>query len=586
MTVKQQNSFLFPLAQWITDIACRIGGIPSAKEWQQQLREKTRQIEQIKEQQQALYRVISKIRASLDLDTIFQTTTKETCKLLRVERMAIYRFSEDWGGEFVHDFEFSQPAWQYIEVLGQNTVWNDTYLQENQGGRYRHNEMLVVSDIYQASLSQCHIEMLEQFRIRAYATAPIFIGQQLWGILAAYQHSQPYQWRSLELTYLSQVATQLGFAVKQAEFLAKAEQKARDLEEANQKQQILYKVITEIRESLDLATLFSITAKEVRRAMKADRVAIFQFAEESHREGGQFIAENTLPLYGTVIDRQLQNHCFADRFLPLYLQGRMQILSDIDQHNLTDCYVDLLKQFQIKAQIVIPILKSQALWGLLCIHQCSAPREWKDSEIEFLRALAAHFNVALEHADLLNYSRQQAAQLEELTRLDPLLKIANRRYLEEVLEKEWQRLKREKAYLSLIILDLDYFGRYNNVYGHPAGDTCLIKVIQAIQSVLKRSTDLLARWGGEEFMIILPHTEQQGAITLAQEIQKAIKELEITHPDKPAGSPFVTASMGIASQIPAETHIPNDLITQADQALFLAKNSGRNCWRIAKVQVA
>ncbi len=305
MSHTQQRSFLFPIAKFLANLACRIGGIPTIDHCQKRLKEKAEQIQQIHEQQQALYRVISKIRASLDLDTIFRITTKETCKLLKVERIAVYRFSEDWGGELIHDFEFSKPGWGDIEILGRDTVWNDTYLQENQGGRYRHNEMLIVSDIYQANLSQCHIEMLEQFHIRAYATAPIFIGQQLWGVLAAYQHSHPYHWQESEIRYLSQVATQLGFAVKQAQLLEQTEQKAKDLRIANRQQQILFKVTTEIRESLDLPTLFQTTASEVRKAIKADRVAIFRFNEDANYSSGKFVAESVIPAYDSVMEVQV-----------------------------------------------------------------------------------------------------------------------------------------------------------------------------------------------------------------------------------------------------------------------------------------
>jgi GAF domain-containing protein len=148
-------------------------GLPTINDLEVRLDRTILQLQQRAAQQKAVYRVISKIRASLDLETIFRTTTKETCRLLGVERVSVYRFYEDWGGEFVGDFEFTEAGWDDVGELGKNTVWNDSYLQEHQGGRYRNNEALVVTDIYQAGLSQCHLEMLEQFHIRAYATAPI-----------------------------------------------------------------------------------------------------------------------------------------------------------------------------------------------------------------------------------------------------------------------------------------------------------------------------------------------------------------------------------------------------------------------------
>ena len=93
------------------------------------------------------------------------------------------------------------------------------YLQETQGGRYRHNETFVVDDIYQAQLSPCHCEILEQFHIRAFATAPIFVGKRLWGVLAVYQHSQARHWLATDIVFLSQTATSLGLALLQADLL-------------------------------------------------------------------------------------------------------------------------------------------------------------------------------------------------------------------------------------------------------------------------------------------------------------------------------------------------------------------------------
>src|SRR5689334_21690815 len=134
------DKILHNITQGSADLCCKLLGQPSVSELKIQFHEKNVQIEQLEEQERALYKVISKIRASLELETIFRTATKETCKLLRVERIAVYRFYENWGGEFVSDFEFAEPGWDDVETLGKNTVWNDSYLQEHQGGRYRNNE--------------------------------------------------------------------------------------------------------------------------------------------------------------------------------------------------------------------------------------------------------------------------------------------------------------------------------------------------------------------------------------------------------------------------------------------------------------
>ncbi|BBD63978.1 GAF sensor signal transduction histidine kinase [Nostoc commune NIES-4072] len=574
------------------NLVCKLLGQPSISNLETQLHDKHIQIQQLEEQERALYRVISKIRASLELETIFRTATKETCKLLRVERIAVYRFYENWGGEFVSDFEFAETGWDDVEKLGKNTVWSDSYLQEHQGGRYRNNETLVASDVYVAGLSQCHLEILEQFHIRAYATAPIFVGKKLWGVLAAYQHSQPHEWKQLEIQFLSQIAIQLGFAVKQAEFLAQAEQKAAELYKANQQQDILFNLVAEIRESLNLDILFKTTVREIRKALRSDRVSIFRFDLKSNYTSGQFVSENVLPDYDSTIAIKVKDHCFGEKYAVAYQQGRMQILSDVHQAGLKDCHLQLLEQFQIKAQIIAPLMKGKILWGLLCVQQCRCSREWETSEIQFIRQLAAQFNVALEHSELLEQSRSQAnqlaqtnhalelanSQLEKISKLDALTQIANRHCFDEFLEQEWNRLKLSENYLSLIMFDIDYFKDYNDSYGHLAGDECLIQVARAAQSVLKRPTDLLARYGGEEFIVILPNTNESGAIKVTKLIQKSIQELKIAHKKKDNFQYFVTVSLGVAIQRPTDKSSAQDLINAADKALYKAKDQGRNRW--------
>lgn len=205
------------------------------------------------------------------------------------------------------------------------------------------------------------MDILEQFHIRAYATASIFVGKKLWGILAAYQHSKPHDWNFLEVQFLSRIATQLGFAVKQSELLKQAERKAEELQKINQQQEILFNLVAEIRESLNLDTLFKTTAREVRRVLHADRVGIFKFDSKSSYSSGEFISESVIPPYDSALAITVNDHCFGERFASYYQQGRIQVLSDVYQAGLQDCHIRVLKQFQIKAQITVPLIRGKTL---------------------------------------------------------------------------------------------------------------------------------------------------------------------------------------------------------------------------------
>ena len=166
-------------------------------------------------------------------------------------------------------------------------------------------------------------------------------------------------------------------------------------------------------------------------------------------------------------------------------------------------------------------------------------------------------------------------ELQKLVNLDGLTQIANRRCFDERVIYEWQRLYRDRQPLSLLMFDVDYFKRYNDYYGHQLGDQALLLIAQAVDQLVCRPADLVARYGGEEFIVILPNTNLEGAIAVAKNLHKAIANLQIPHQDSDV-SDIVTVSMGIASDIPKLDRSPYVLINQADQALYYAKQQGRN----------
>ncbi|WP_181016238.1 diguanylate cyclase domain-containing protein [Pseudanabaena sp. BC1403] len=166
-------------------------------------------------------------------------------------------------------------------------------------------------------------------------------------------------------------------------------------------------------------------------------------------------------------------------------------------------------------------------------------------------------------------------KLELIANLDGLTQIANRRCFDDYLATEWLRHQREQNPLSLILIDIDYFKRYNDSNGHQAGDNCLIRVAQEIARVTQRPTDLVARYGGEEFAVILSNTNMEGALKVAAVTQTAIANLAIPH-DNSDISDLITLSIGVASLIPTSERSIEGLISRTDQAMYEAKNRGRN----------
>lgn len=190
------------------------------------------------------------------------------------------------------------------------------------------------------------------------------------------------------------------------------QQRTIELRRLSEQQTALSEVISKIRASLDLDTIFKLAATEVRQLLEVDRVGVFRFYPESGYDDGEFISEDVLPPYDSALNIRIHDHCFGDRYATHYAGGQIQAVGDILNDGLSDCHVAVLSQFQIRANLIIPLLRGQVLWGLLCIHQCSAPRAWQQSEIDFVKQIAVQLDVALYQAELLSQTQQKTQQLE------------------------------------------------------------------------------------------------------------------------------------------------------------------------------
>jgi diguanylate cyclase (GGDEF)-like protein len=211
-------------------------------------------------------------------------------------------------------------------------------------------------------------------------------------------------------------------------------------------------------------------------------------------------------------------------------------------------------------------------------------------EVEVLARVRVHLQLRFLTQQVMEQStalRQANQELQRLAHLDGLTELANRRRFDEYLHDQWQRLQREKAPLSLILCDVDYFKSYNDYYGHQAGDDCLKQVANALKNCFKRPADLVSRYGGEEFAAILPNIGLKEAIRVAQLIQSSVQNLQLVHCQSSI-SKNVTVSLGISSQIPNPDWSVNLLINGADAALYEAKKLGRNryCYQQEKTYLA
>jgi diguanylate cyclase (GGDEF)-like protein len=336
---------------------------------------------------------------------------------------------------------------------------------------------------------------------------------------------------------------------------------------------IVAAVTQRIHQSLDLTEILQATATEVRQLFDADRVILYRFEPDW---SGTVVVESVADDWSPILGLHFMDTCFQKTYAQNYQQGHIKAIRDIQTAGLAKCHVDLLQQFQVRANLVVPILQQDRLWGLLIAHQCRGSRSWEQSEIDLFKQLATQAGIAIQQSELYQQLQQANQELQRLASSDGLTQVANRRCFDEHLKSEWQRLTREQLPLSLILCDVDCFKLYNDTYGHLAGDDALRQVAKVIAQTVKRSTGLVARYGGEEFVVILSNTDAKGAMVVAEKIRANISELKMPHVSSQICE-YLTLSLGIATVVPTLNTSSKVLVMAADQGLYQAKVQGRNC---------
>lgn len=327
-------------------------------------------------------------------------------------------------------------------------------------------------------------------------------------------------------------------------------------------------IVQDIHASIHLQDILNNTVKAIQQLLGARRVMVYRSCDP---QGCKLLA-----LSGDSLASEL---CVQGLGCP-YLESHA-----VEMPTITEQQVCLIEAAPIPAQdgmsacranvpqeLCLPIHQQGHLWGGLVVQNDPCARSWAQQEVETLTLIVQQLEISIQHAEL--HQRLSAAnqELERISNTDSLTQIANRRCFDRQLKREWRRLQREQQPLALILCDIDYFKQFNDTYGHPSGDTCLVTVAQALKQCLKRPADLVARYGGEEFVVLLPNTELAGAIEVVEQMQGAIATLAIA--DAPTHQ--LTLSFGIYAAVPQQSTKATAALALADQALYAAKQAGRN----------
>ena len=418
-----------------------------------QFREQQR--EKAIKRERGLAQMLEQIRNATEEDKIFQIATQEGRKFLEVDRLAIYRFEPDWSGKFIAE----SVAAGWTKLIDTMLVVQDTFLQENQGGRYKLGECFTVDDIYLVGHQPCHIQLLEQFEARAYMIAPIFsANKKLWGLIAAYQNTGARKWQLDEAESLRQLGLQVGIGMTNINSIKEIENQVKEQEKIAQQERTVAKLVQKVQQSEDLRDIFRTATNEVRQLLECDRVVVYQFKEDW---SGEVLAESMSSgwvsvmqlqetddeLYSTEMNasssctlKYLQSSSALDNDTYFkfnqggdYTRGKkFQVVNDIYSAGFSACYLQSLEKYQAKAYMIVPIFQENKLWGLFAVYQNSGIREWYSDELNLLLKIAPQLGIAIEQAEKTEQLRKTVARQRSLSQMVDRMRDTSS--LENVLE--------------------------------------------------------------------------------------------------------------------------------------------------------
>ncbi|MGJ5673103.1 MAG: GAF domain-containing protein [Nostochopsis sp.] len=407
----------------LSGIAQQLGETLQNREYISQLETQATQMAKAAQIDHAVAQLIPKILQSQNLNTIFRITNQTVRLLLKCDRAVIYRYNADGSSDLVAESAIKGlDAWQQSYT---------TAVFANPEDLNRDRESLVANNIYTSGHSPDAIEHWEAIEVKAYVITPIFKGNNLWGLLGVYQSSEARSWTDVEVRALKQICVQIGVAMRQIDYIEQLQTTSQQLTKTAEREHLIGKTIDRIRQSLDLQKTFQTTAREIRNFMEVDRVALFKFDTESNYRNGETIAEDVRPGYVSTLAVKVTDHCFSKEMAEQYRKGRFCVIDDIYEADIPNCYIDILSQFQVRGNLVLPLLKGEELWGLFCIHQCSGPRHWQETDIEFVKQIAAQLNIAIQQGEYIKQLQHQSQQLAEAAYRD---KSAKEQLQQEVIQ--------------------------------------------------------------------------------------------------------------------------------------------------------
>lgn len=351
------------------------------------------------EEQAEMFRFLSRLSLpeQLDestLDHLFTQALKEARQIITANRLLIYRIYRDGRGCVTH--EAIESPW--ASAITQRI--EDACIPEELLAGYHQDRLVVMSNVANLRLNPAHTRLLQQLQVKASVILPIMHEEELFGLLIAHQCQAPREWQETEINFLKQLSNHLQVILERVNL--------RRRQSLDSRLSVRLKDLTlKIARSQKDEELFATVVGECRRAMQVDRVIVYRFDPSWV---GTVIAESVDQRFPQSLGARIGDPCFTEKFVEKYRQGRVVATPDIYNAQLTECHLQQLEPFAVKANLVTPILIGSDLFGLLIAHQCRSIKDWEDAEIDFLTQVATQVGVALERSSLLLTQAIVAAQ--------------------------------------------------------------------------------------------------------------------------------------------------------------------------------
>ncbi len=517
-----------------------------------------------------LNQITTKIRESLVVDSIIETAVAEIGQVMGVESCGIVILNRKIRGSIGHrtwsvEDSFSNKMTEAIySTLKTELQPSPTEPSIQVSKRFKENEEAATGAW--ADLSE--------LGLRSYMCSGLFRdnSKELIGILAIGFFNQVRHWTHDEQLLLEGVARQLEIALVQASIYQEAQQTKRQMA-------LLHKLSSDIRDSLDISIVLGQIARGIGEVLGLNRCFVRRFSNDSKviRTEEEYCSNGFHPSADMMFnfEREWMNK-LANSSSSIKSTEVLNISSVVTK--LREESPELLKiaqAIQLKSYLSIPLVARDRVLGSIIVHQCDRERNFLPEEIEFMFRVGSEAAIAIEHAELFE-------TINRFNKTDPDTGLYNKRYFREIAQQEILKAQKIGNPISFMLVDVDYLKEINDdpkCGGHEAGDeaiqilaTVLTNTVRQtpVDEVSKRVSDVVGRFGGDEFMVLLPNTPIDGAMTVAKRIAEHLARAK--HSTWPRA---LTCSIGVSSA-PNDPYDYEQLKTLADKALYLSKHKGRN----------